>query len=59
MKATEFCLFARLTVAAQRTVPRTPATDIEKIADALRAAPEFIANDATILDWPAIKGGEY
>src|SRR5580704_13023640 len=26
---------------------------------ALRAGPAFITKDATILDWPATKGGEY
>src|ERR1700690_4075653 len=29
------------------------ATDKEKIADALRAGPEFITKDAVIADWPA------
>jgi hypothetical protein len=28
-------------------------TDKEKIADALRAGPEFIIKDAVIADWPA------
>ena len=36
-----------------------PATDAEKIADALRAGPAFITKDATLLDWPAKPGGEY
>jgi len=34
-------------------------TDQEKIADALRAGPDFITKNATIVDWPATKGGEY
>jgi hypothetical protein len=38
---------------------RLPATDTEKIADALRAGPAFITKDATLLDWPAAPGGEY
>src|SRR5690349_25094298 len=38
---------------------RLPATDAEKIADALRAGPAFITKDATLLDWPATPGGEY
>src|ERR1700761_8850590 len=38
---------------------RLPATDAEKIADALRAGPAFITKDATLLDWPAAPGGEY
>ena len=52
-------LFAALTAAAQSPVPRTSATDIEKIADARKAAPELITQGATILDWPAIRGGQY
>ena len=36
-----------------------PTTDAEKIADALRAGPDFITAGATVLDWPANKGGEY
>jgi hypothetical protein len=38
---------------------RLPATDAEKIADALRAGPGFITKDATVLDWPSSPGGEY
>ena len=38
---------------------RLPVTDAEKIADALRAGPEFITRDATLLDWPSTPGGEY
>ena len=36
-----------------------PMTDQEKIADALRAGPQFITSNATILDWPSTNGGEY
>jgi hypothetical protein len=38
---------------------RLPVTDAEKIADALRGGPAFIAKDATVLDWPLEPGGEY
>jgi hypothetical protein len=38
---------------------RSPVTDAEKIADALRAGPAFITKDATLLDWPAAAGGKY
>jgi hypothetical protein len=50
-----------LTVATAFAQPsdRLPVTDAEKIADALRAAPAFITEDATLLDWPAAPGGEY
>jgi hypothetical protein len=46
------------TVPAQSTETR-PATDAEKVADALRAGPDFITKDATLLDWPSTKGGSY
>jgi len=36
-----------------------PVTDAEKIADALRAAPQFITAGATIVDYPAGKGDEW
>jgi hypothetical protein len=45
-------------VAAQPAETR-PATDGEKVADALRAGPDFITKDATLLDWPTTKGGTY
>jgi hypothetical protein len=36
-----------------------PASDADKIADALRAGPSFITKNATIRDWPTTPGGEY
>jgi hypothetical protein len=64
MKLTVFCFFAALTVGtqtagAQSMSQHLPTTDAEKIASALRAAPNFITDDATILDYPASKGGEF
>jgi hypothetical protein len=53
------CLFAALTAGAQSTTEHLPVTDAEKIADALRAAPNFITDGATIADYPASKGGEF
>ena len=38
---------------------RLPVTDADKIADALRAGPEFVTRDATLLDWPSAPGGGY
>lgn len=38
---------------------RPPSNDQGKIADALRAGPNFITKDATILDWPSTPGAEY
>jgi hypothetical protein len=64
MKLIVCCLFAVLTVGAQTagaqsTTEHLPTTDAEKIADALRAAPKFITDGATIADYPATKGGEW
>jgi hypothetical protein len=36
-----------------------PATDAQKIADALRAGPKFITSQASLLDWPATQDGTY
>jgi hypothetical protein len=59
IKLTVLCLFAALTAGAQSTTEHLPVTDAEKIADALRAAPNFITDGATIVDYPASKGGEF
>jgi hypothetical protein len=59
MKLTVLCLFAALTAGAQSTTEHLPVTDAEKIADAVRAAPNFITDGATIVDYPASKGGEF
>jgi hypothetical protein len=59
MKLGVLCLFVALAAGAQSTTEHQPATDAEKIADALRAAPKFITDGATILDWPAKKGGDF
>jgi len=59
MKLTVLCLFAALTAGAQGTTEHLPVADAEKIADALRAGPNFITDGATLVDYPAIKGGEF
>jgi hypothetical protein len=48
-----------LIAAAQGGPPSGPSTDADKIADALRAGPDFITKDATLLDWPVKPGDEY
>jgi hypothetical protein len=53
------CLLAASVVGAQTAQSNGPSTDAEKITDALRAGPKFITENATILDWPTTKGGEY
>jgi hypothetical protein len=63
MRAIGFCLFAAMASGAQAGFAQTPSgtssTDAEKIADALRAGPDFITRDATVLDWPSAPGGPY
>jgi hypothetical protein len=59
MKLTVLCLLAVLTAGAQSATEHLPVTDAEKIADALRAGPKFITDGATIVDYPASKGGEF
>jgi hypothetical protein len=46
-------------VLASAQTPKLPTTDPEKIADALRAGPDFVTKNATLLDWPATPGGDY
>lgn len=53
------CLFITSLAIAQMNMSGHPKTDAEKIADALRAGPEFITSGATILDWPSSPAGEY
>ena len=53
------CLFAAVAASAQSTTGHLPVTDAGKVADALRAAPKFITDGATIVDFPASKGGEF
>ena len=47
------------TVALSQNSSDHPVTDAAKIADALRAGPPFITENATILDWPQQPGGDY
>ena len=48
MKPTLSFLFAVLTAAAQSTTEHLPSTDAEKIADVLRAVPNFITDGAPL-----------
>jgi hypothetical protein len=45
--------------ARAQTADHKPTTDAEKLADALRAGPELVTKNATVLDWPSTPGGEY
>jgi hypothetical protein len=59
MKLTMIVLFAAIAAFSQTADSRIPVSDAEKIADALRAGPAFVTKDATLLDWPSTRGGEY
>ena len=61
MKLIAFLALATMTAtaSAQTATQGHPATDPEKVADALRAGPTFITKNATILDWPSTPDGEY
>ncbi len=59
MKLGLLLLLIPFAVGAQTANSDRPVTDVEKMADALRAGPKFITKDATILDWPAKAGREY
>jgi hypothetical protein len=59
MKPIMIIVFTASAAFAQTAESRMPATDAEKIADALRAGPTFVTKDATLLDWPSAAGGEY
>jgi hypothetical protein len=58
MKLLTGVLLTAITAFAQSSA-RLPATDAEKIAEALRAGPAFITKDATVVDWPSASGSEY
>jgi hypothetical protein len=53
------CCFAATAVLWVRAAGAQTHTDAEKIADALRAGPDFITKDATILDYPSAPGGQF
>ena len=59
MKLIMIAVLAATAAVAQTAPSQMPATDAEKIADALRAGPAFVTKGATLLDWPSTPGGEY
>ena len=60
MRLIVLCFFAALTARAQTTAEHLPVTGrLKKLRIALRAAPKFITDGATIVDYPAGKGGEF
>jgi len=61
MKLIAFLALATVTAtaSAQTATHDHPASDAEKVADALRAGPTFITKNARILDWPSTPDGEY
>src|SRR5262249_26527458 len=59
MKLMIIVILAGIVGFAQQPASKRPMTDAEKIADALRAGPDFITKDATLLDWPSTPDGQY
>jgi hypothetical protein len=59
IKTFAIVILAGLIAYGQMAETKLPATDAEKIADALRAGPAFVTKDATLLDWPSTRGGAY
>lgn len=47
------CEAATLPTRVQHSVRALPTTNAEKVADALRAGPKFITDNATVVDWPS------
>ena len=54
-----FSVLTMAVVAFSQNASEHPITDSAKINDALRAGPAFITKNATVLDWPQQRGGEY
>src|ERR1700722_10689848 len=52
-------LIAAVVTYAQQPPAGKSKSDAEKIASALRAGPQFVTRNATVLDWPTSPGGEY
>jgi hypothetical protein len=43
----------------QTPASRSSKSDAEKIASAMQAGPKFVTQNATVLDWPSLPGGEF
>ncbi|MBI4544441.1 MAG: hypothetical protein HY703_04535 [Gemmatimonadetes bacterium] len=51
-------LALQLTAPAHSLLAQIPASDQDKIANAMSAGPPWLASNASVLDWPASPGGE-
>src|SRR6202008_2755888 len=54
-----FLLLITAVAAYAQALPGQPRSDAEKIASAMQAGPQFVTQNATVLDWPGSPGGEY
>jgi hypothetical protein len=52
-------LFTAAVTSAQMPTSRKSKSDAEKIASAVQAGPKFVTQNATVLDYPTLPGGEY
>ena len=58
MKIVAFLMLTAVTC-AQTPASHPVKSDAEKIASAMQAGPKFVAQNATVLDWPSSPGGEF
>jgi hypothetical protein len=59
MKIVAFLILMTAVASAQMPASQKPKSEAEKIADAMRAGPKFVTQNATVLDWPSSPGGEF
>jgi Zinc-binding dehydrogenase len=59
MKVTLLVFITSFITYAQMPASRKPKSDEEKIASALQGGPKFVAQNATVLDYPTSPGGEF
>jgi hypothetical protein len=59
MKFAFLVLITAVVAYAQAPPSGQSRSDAEKITSAMQAGPKFVTQDATVLDWPPLPGGEF
>jgi hypothetical protein len=59
MKSVAFLILIAAVTYAQVPASSSSKSNAEKIADAMRAGPKFVTQNAAVLDWPSSPGGEF
>lgn len=59
MKVVALLILITSVASAQMPAAPKPKSDADKIVSAMHAGPEFVTQNATILDWPSSPGGEF